>query len=411
MEIIHSSEEENKICDTSYIKDRINSKEKNYFNKVNIKPWGKEYLAYQNKKIGIWILHINKNQETSLHCHFKKDSLLIALTGCFKINLFKDFKIIHALEELYIPRNTFHGIHAYSDNSILLEIELYTEQISYTDKNDLLRLRDIYIRDNCNYETSITEYNVEDEDQNMNFHNKKKYSLNQTTELNVVEINNNRDHYLSSINKNKIILLEGNLFINGTNICEGSLLDLNEINKNNYSILSSNVKVLCLYNFNYKIINKLIYSNNHLKDVLLVEKIPNIGLTSGCFDIIHFGHLKTLKLSKEKCNSLFVCLSSDTQIKRLKGNDRPINNIDDRIHNLIYYSFIDKLILYEETDDLNEVELNNIINIISPSTWFKGSDYKKHEILKKHPALKNIILIDLIDNISTTLIVNRIKMI
>jgi rfaE bifunctional protein nucleotidyltransferase chain/domain len=407
MEIIKSSEDEKTICDATYIKDRVNSNEKNYFNKVNIKPWGKEYLAYQSKKIGIWILYVNKNQETSLHCHFKKDSLLIALSGCFKINLFKEFRIIHALDNLYIPRDTFHGIHAYSDDSILLEIELYTEQISYTDKNDLLRLRDIYIRDNCNYETSITESNVEN-NENMNFHINNKYILNQT-EINIVDMKNNMNDLLS-INKNMIVLLEGNLFINGTNICEGSLVDLNEFNKNNYSILSSSIKLLSLYNLNYKFINKLIYSNNHLKDILLIDKISNIGLTSGCFDIMHFGHLKTLKISKELCNKLFVCLSSDTQIKRLKGNDRPINNIIDRIHNLIYCSFIDKLILYEETDDLNEVELNNIMNIVNPSTWFKGSDYIKDEILKKHPGLKNIKLIDLIDNISTTSIIYKIKM-
>lgn len=408
MELINATDDEKKICDSSYIKDRINSKEKNYFNKVNLKPWGKEYLAYQSKKIGIWILYVNKDHETSLHCHFKKDSLLIVLSGCFKINLFKEFKIIHTLDELYIPRNTFHGIHAYSDNSILLEIELYTEQISYTDKNDLLRLRDIYIRDNCNYETSITEFNV-DEDENMNFHNTKKYFINQT-ELNIIEIKNNMNEYLS-INKNKAILLEGNIFINGTNICEGSLLDLHELNKNKYSFLTSNIKLLCLYNFNYKFINKIIYSKKHLTDILVIDNISNIGLTSGCFDIMHFGHLKTLNISKDLCNSLFVCLSSDTQIKRLKGNDRPINNINDRINNLIYCSFIDKLILYEEIDDLNEVELNNIINIVNPSMWFKGSDYKKEEILKKHPGLKNIILIDLIPNISTTAIVNKIKMI
>ena len=157
MDIIQTSNEERIICDTSKIKNRVNSSQINYFEKVNIKPWGKEYLAYQSKKIGIWILYVNKDHETSLHCHFKKDSLLICLSGCFKINLFKEFRIIHALDNLYIPRDTFHGIHAYSDDSILLEIELYTEQISYTDKNDLLRIKDIYNRDKTHYETSIVE--------------------------------------------------------------------------------------------------------------------------------------------------------------------------------------------------------------------------------------------------------------
>jgi len=70
--------------------------------------------------------------ETSVHCHFKKDTLLLCLAGTFKINLYKDkdFKIVNILESLYIPRETFHGIHAYTDNCILMEIELYTESVS-----------------------------------------------------------------------------------------------------------------------------------------------------------------------------------------------------------------------------------------------------------------------------------------
>ena len=48
------------------------------------------------------------------------------------------------------------------------------------------------------------------------------------------------------------------------------------------------------------------------------------------------------------------------------------------------------------------------MNIIDPQLWFKGSDYKKEEIIKKHPGLKNIYLINLIDGKSTTIIINKI---
>jgi bifunctional ADP-heptose synthase (sugar kinase/adenylyltransferase) len=46
----------------------------------------------------------------------------------------------------------------------------------------------------------------------------------------------------------------------------------------------------------------------------------NIGSTSDFFDILHEGHITSLKLCK-KCNKLFVCLSYDKQIKRLKGEE------------------------------------------------------------------------------------------
>ena len=66
-------------------------------NKIYKKPWGSEYLAYQNTEIGIWILKINKGMETSVHCHFKKDTILICLSGSFKIKLYDSFKILNIL--------------------------------------------------------------------------------------------------------------------------------------------------------------------------------------------------------------------------------------------------------------------------------------------------------------------------
>ena len=120
MEFITKTSHENEICINSPIRTRENSIKIDYLNKVNDKPWGKEYLAYQNQHIGIWILHVNKNQETSLHCHFKKDTILMPICGTFKINLFQRFSILNIFESIYVPRNTFHGIHSYIDNGILM---------------------------------------------------------------------------------------------------------------------------------------------------------------------------------------------------------------------------------------------------------------------------------------------------
>ena len=174
MKFIINTKEEAAVCFKSKTRTRENSCKIDYLNKVNDKPWGKEYLAYQNKYIGIWILHVNKDQETSLHCHFKKDTILIPIVGSFRINLFDKFVILNLLEPLYVPRETFHGIHSYLDNSILMEIEIYTDKIEYTDKNDLLRIKDIYNRDKNNYETSVVEREPY-ENENMYFNNSNKY--------------------------------------------------------------------------------------------------------------------------------------------------------------------------------------------------------------------------------------------
>ena len=400
MEFIKNTKEEEELCMNSPIGKRENSNKIDYFNKVNDKPWGKEYLVYQNNKIGIWILHVNNEQETSLHCHFKKDTILMPLTGHFKINLYNDYRILSVFDSLFVPRNTFHGIHSYVNNGILMEIEIYTQLIEYTDKNDLLRIKDIYNRDKDKYETSILERSP-NENEIMNFTHPTQYILGKTN-ISILEMN-----HLNDVKKfDKILLLEGSLYTDGKRITSGSFIDSNK----SYSLLTENVKLLCISNIDYKYLHKIIYSKNHLKDFLSKNNhLVKIGLTCGCFDILHEGHITNLKQCKKKCDLLYVCLSSDTQIKRLKGEKRPINKLEDRINMLIHYDFIDLIILYNEINDEYEIELDNIINIINPDTWFKGNDYTKENILKKHPSLKNIELINLIEGKSTTNIVNKIK--
>ena len=402
MQYIKKTIEENNICINSPNYFRENSQQKDYLNKMNDKPWGKEYLAYQNSQIGIWILHVNKDQETSLHCHFKKDTILMPISGCFRINLFKGYKILNIFECIYVARNTFHGIHAYSDNAVLMEIEIYTEHIQYTDKNDLLRIRDIYNRDKTNYETSVVE-RIPYEGETMIFKESNKYDLNGTdvSIFNVSSFDDIKGKY------DLYFLLEGALFIEGTRISSGSFVNVNA--NTDCSFLTNTITLICLHNINRKYLKKVIYSKSHLTDLLQLNMFDKIGLTSGCFDIVHEGHIHNLKVCKRNCNTLFVCLSSDNQIKRLKGETRPINHLEDRIKMLINFDFIDFIILYEETDDVRETELDNIMNLVNPDVWFKGSDYNKEQILKKHPSLKSIHIVSLIEGKSTTTIIQLYK--
>ena len=399
MNFIKKIPEEESICNKYYNKKRENSKFIDYIGKINDKPWGKEYLAFQNKNIGIWILIVNKDQETSLHCHFKKDTILMQISGSFKINLFNTYLQLGIFEAVYVPRDTFHGIHSYIDNSVLMEIEIYTEDIQYTDKNDLLRIKDIYNRDKDKYETSVNE-RIPFENESMLFKAPNKYNID-NTKIEIIKVNN-----LDTIKNDfeKIILLEGCLFSDSKKITAGSIID----NNIEYSLLTKEIEVLCFSNIDYKNYNKIIHSKNQLTDLINLNNFKNVGLTCGCFDILHEGHIKTLKSCKKYCDTLFVCLSSDEQIKRLKGEKRPINNLNDRIYMLINYTFIDYIILYNETNDILESELDNIMNIINPDTWFKGSDYTKEEIIYKHPSLKNIKLLDFINGKSTTNIIKKI---
>ena len=402
MEFIKNTSEERILCNNYEKKNRSNSEFKDYLNKIYKKPWGKEYLSYQTKEIGIWILHVDKGKETSVHCHFKKDTMLVCLNGCFKINLFEGFKILNTLQMLYIPKDTFHGIYSYTDNAILMEIEIYTNKVSYSDKNDLLRLRDVYVRDKDKYESSVTE--IEDtNEENMIFNKEIDYKIDKT-EITVKQINKEDDMVFMK-NNSINILLSGCLFINGTKVSEGSLLKYN----NKISMLSKSINILSINNIYFENLSKIIYNTDHLKDYLKLNNLKNVGLTSGCFDILHEGHINNLKLSKQNCDILLVCLSSDEQIKRIKGEARPINNLSDRISMLLNYNFIDIIILYEESNDQLESELDNIINMVNPDIWFKGGDYNKTDIISKHPGLKKIILHKLIQGKSTTNLINKIN--
>jgi len=281
-----------------------------------------------------------------------------------------------------------------------MEIEIYTDSVQYTDKNDLLRLKDMYNRDKNYYETSVIE-RPPTENEIMSFNKPNKYIIN-NTEIEILDLKT-LDETLFCYDK--VILLEGSIFIDNKRITSGSFIDLNS----QISILSDKIKCLCLKNIDYSFINKIIYSKNHLQDFLLLNNPEKVGLTCGCFDILHEGHITNLKLCKKNCKTLFVCLSSDEQIKRLKGDSRPINNLNDRKKMLIQFDFVDYIILYDEINDELESELDNIMNLVNPMIWFKGGDYTIENIKKKHPCLKKILLFDLVHGKSSTNIINKIR--
>ena len=237
----------------------------------------------------------------------------------------------------------------------------------------------------------------------MNFHLEGFYNIN-NTRVYIQKINCFDE---ISVTETKIILLEGVLFSDGKRVTSGSFIELNS----QHTILSDNITILCLSNIDHGCLKKIIHSKNHLIDYLILNnvKTQTLGLTCGCFDIIHDGHTKNLKTCKKHCDILAVCLSSDEQIKRLKGSTRPINSITDRVGMLINFDFVDLVILYDETNDALETELDNIMNIINPDIWFKGTDYTKDDIIRKHPSLKKIVLVDIIQGKSSTNIIKKIK--
>jgi hypothetical protein len=112
------------------------------------KPWGHEYLAWKNKDCAIWVLHIKKNHETSFHCHTKKNTGLIVISGKVKLSLINSEYFLNRLEKLNIFRGRFHKSKAVSEHgATIIEVE------APVDKSDLVRWEDANGRTSSKYES------------------------------------------------------------------------------------------------------------------------------------------------------------------------------------------------------------------------------------------------------------------
>jgi D-beta-D-heptose 7-phosphate kinase/D-beta-D-heptose 1-phosphate adenosyltransferase len=162
-------------------------------------------------------------------------------------------------------------------------------------------------------------------------------------------------------------------------------------------------------NFNEK--PKLLINKNKIKTLIDSYKAQGkrIVFTNGCFDILHSGHVSYLKGSKAEGDILIVGLNNDESIKRLKGLQRPINSLDDRIEVLSELSCIDHIIPFGKMGDDTPVPL---LKQIRPHVFVKGGDYR-HKFLPEEKILQDIgckiVFLPTVANRSTTNVISKIK--
>ena len=107
---------------------------------------------------------------------------------------------------------------------------------------------------------------------------------------------------------------------------------------------------------------------------------------NGCFDIVHRGHIELFKYAKELGDYLVVGIDSDFRIKRSKGESRPINSQSDRKFLLESIQYIDKVVIFDNDDDLT-----SSINLYSPDIMIVGSDYKNKKVIGSEYAKKFLV--------------------
>ncbi|MBY8874781.1 adenylyltransferase/cytidyltransferase family protein [Micromonospora sp. PLK6-60] len=91
--------------------------------------------------------------------------------------------------------------------------------------------------------------------------------------------------------------------------------------------------------------------------------------TGGCFDILHAGHLATLRAARRLGDCLVVCLNSDRSVRGLKGPERPVNPEQDRARLLAALDCVDAVAVFDEPTP------HRVLGRLRPDVWVKGGDY------------------------------------
>jgi D-beta-D-heptose 7-phosphate kinase/D-beta-D-heptose 1-phosphate adenosyltransferase len=116
--------------------------------------------------------------------------------------------------------------------------------------------------------------------------------------------------------------------------------------------------------------------------------------TNGCFDMIHRMHVELLQFCKSRGDKVVVGLNSDSSVKRLKGDTRPIFNQEDRKFVLEAFKSVDEVVIFDEDTPYE------LIKELKPDEIVKGGDYEESEVVGNDIA--KVVLFNYIEKYSTT---------
>ena len=123
---------------------------------------------------------------------------------------------------------------------------------------------------------------------------------------------------------------------------------------------------------------------------------------NGSFDILHVGHIELLNYARSFGNNLTVGIDSDCRVKKLKGENRPFNNQEDRKKMLLALKSVDYVKIFYSDEDLK-----NLINYISPDIMIVGIEYKNKKVIGSEHA-KQLKFFNKIHGYSTTSTIQNI---
>jgi len=127
--------------------------------------------------------------------------------------------------------------------------------------------------------------------------------------------------------------------------------------------------------------------------------------TNGCFDILHRGHVEYLYAARELGDALVVALNTDDSVRRLKGENRPVNTEMDRAIVVAGLGCVDAVTFFEEDTP------RELISVLLPDVLVKGGDYTPDQVVGREEveaAGGRVSIIPLVPDVSTTRIIQRV---
>ncbi len=132
-----------------------------------------------------------------------------------------------------------------------------------------------------------------------------------------------------------------------------------------------------------------------------------IVFTNGVFDILHAGHVQYLSFARSQGDLLVVGVNTDESVRRLKGQNRPINTLEDRMAVLAALESVSYVTAFEEDTPLE------LITAITPSVLVKGADYQDKPVVGRQcveAAGGKVVLAPFLEGRSTTRVVEKSRM-
>lgn len=136
------------------------------------------------------------------------------------------------------------------------------------------------------------------------------------------------------------------------------------------------------------------------------KESKKLVFTNGCFDLIHPGHLSYLLEASNLGDKLIIGVNTDHSVRKIKGEERPINNEQSRLQLLASLFFVDAVVLFDEDTPAD------LIEAIKPHILVKGGDYKIDDIVGAKETIERggtVKVLNFLPGYSSTKIIEKIK--